>query len=141
MEDQFDNDTASEVESHRFTPSDMTGSLLQSGFTATEIEDRVAAQPGTVQDWLGDMTSISENSTAELLRLKHFYLREQVKSVFRNSPFLGTKKGAERIGIGPEDFAFIYKALMSSGEITFSMEIPTWFDGDKRVHLRKHYVK
>ncbi len=140
-EDQFDNDMATDLECHRFTPSDMAGSLLQSGFTATEIEDRVATQSGNVQEWLGDTSPISESSSPELSRLKHLYLREQVKSVFRTSPFIGVQKGSERIGIARKDFEFVYKALMSSGEITFSMEIPTWLDQDKRTPLRKHHVK
>lgn len=140
-EDQPVNDMATEVECHRFTPSDMTGSLLQSGFTATEVEDRIAAPSGSVQQWLGDSTLVTESSASELLRLKQLYLREQVKSVFRNSPFIGVPKGADRLGIASKDFESIYKSLLSSGEITFSMEIPTWLDQGKRVPLRKHHVK
>lgn len=140
-EDQFENEMAPDLVCHRFTPADMAGSLLQSGFTASEIEDRVAAPEGSVQQWLGTEELILENSQAELLRLKNLYLREQVKSVFRNSPFIGVQKGSERLGITRKDFEFIYRALLSSGDITYSMEIPTWVDQDKRVPLRKHYVK
>ena len=139
-ENQID-DVTTDVECHRFTPADMAGSLLQSGFTATEIEDRVAASAGSVQDWLTDVDEISSASSAESLRLKQLYLREQVKSVFRNSPFIGVVKGAERLGIARKDFEFLYRALLSSGEISYSMEIPTWLDQDKRVPLRKHHVK
>ena len=118
-EDQFENDVAVEVECHRFTPADMAGSLLHGGFTATEIEDKVAAAEGSVQQWLADEDIILDQSPSELLRLKQLYLREQVKAVFRNSPFIGVQKGSERIGITKKQFEFIYKALLSSGDLTY----------------------
>jgi len=127
---------------HEFTRSGMVAHLLKSGFTVDQIAGRIVLPTEEVKVCLGDSSPLGSQVDQSTLMLKDFYLREQVKSLLRASPFLGVKTGARRLGISMKDYELVYSALIGSGEVTFVMDIPDWGDaGSKKVPLRKHSVK
>lgn len=127
---------------HEFTPSGMANFLLLIGFTATQIEGRIAAPPDFVKECLTDVNSITANSSQSILLLKNLYLRELIKSLLRVSPYLGYAKGSQRVGISKNEYEHIYNSLISSGEVKFVIDTPDWGDvGTKKIPLRKHIVK
>lgn len=139
-------DSTSQVETavngHEFTPASMASFLLQIGFTVDQIEGRVAAAADFVKNCLSDSNPIDDQIDQPMSMLKSLYLREQVKSFLRASPYLGMKKGSHRLGIAMKEYESIYNALISSGEVKFVIETPDWGDvGAKKIPLRKHIVK
>lgn len=129
------------VFAHEFTPVSMVSFLLKNGYTADQIEGRIVASSGFVKDCLSDLSPISENLSQPMAMLKNLYLREQIKSFLRASPFLGTKKGAQKIGIPSDEYKSVYDQLIGSGEVKFVTDIPDWGDSGERKLLRKHIVK
>ena len=127
---------------HEFSPAGMVSFLLGSGYTVDDIEGRVAAPSGFVHDCLSKAESLPDIISNEIARLKEFYLREQVNAILRATPFIGIEKGAVFLGIGKDDYKRVYEALIRSGEVKFTREIPTWGDDSlRKIPLRKHIVK
>lgn len=142
--DQRDPSSNGEIEAsgHEFTPSSMAGFLLQIGFTVDQIEGRIAAPADFVKICLADSSPVTGNADQPIVMLKNLYLREQVKSFLRASPYMGMTKGSQRVGISRKDYESIYNSLISSGEVKFIIDTPDWGDtGAKKIPLRKHIVK
>lgn len=126
---------------HEFTPVDMVSFLLKHGYTTDQIEGRIVASSGFVKDCLSNPSPIGECPEQQMAMLKNLYLREQIKSFLRVSPFLGSKKGSKKIGISHEEYKSIYEQLIGSGEVKFVNDIPDWGQSGDRKPLRKHIVK
>lgn len=123
------------------TTSSMIEFLLQAGYDTPKIDGRIAAIPGFAQNGVQDDTPYDEAKAGkEVKRLRQLYLREHLKWLYRGSPFLGRKKAAEQLGVTENEVAYIYRGLLSSGELKFKMSIPTFGDPDKRRPLREHLV-
>lgn len=136
------SEAEADVTAHEFTPASMVAHLLQSGFTVDQIEGRIAAPMDFVKGCLSDSQPISSQPDQLMLMLKDLYLREQVKSFLRASPYLGMKKGAQRIGISLKEYEATYNGLIRAGEVKFVIDTPDWGDvGSKKIPLRKHIVK
>lgn len=123
------------------TTSGMIEFLLQAGLPASRIEDRIGAEVGFVKNALNDETVFDEGSAvSEVKRLRILYLRENLKFIYRKSPFTGSKKAAHKLGVTKKEFDSIYDGLISSGELKYKISIPTWGDPEKRAPLREHVV-
>lgn len=135
------NDAQSEVTAHEFTPMGMVSFLLKNGFTVDQIEGRIVAPSDFVKECLSSINTIGDNPGQPMLMLKNLYLREQIKSFLRAIPYLGAKKGAQRIGITQKEYRAVYDELVGSGEVTFVTDMPDWGGDGEKKPLRKHIVK
>lgn len=145
MEDNNTKKAEQSVEehfAHEFTPKDMVSFLLGNGFTVDQIEGRIAESSDYVKTCLADSRPLTDDLDQSLFLLKNLYLKEQIKSYLRASPFMGINKGAERLGISRKVYEFNYNSLIKSGEVKFVIETPDWGDvGKNKVPLRRHIVK
>lgn len=135
------NTEAESVSAHEFTPVGMVSFLLKHGYTTDQIEGRIVASSGFVKDCLSNLSPIGDSPEQPMAMLKNLYLREQIKSFLRVSPFLGSKKGSKKIGISQEEYRSVYEQLVGSGEVKFVNDIPEWANPDDKKPLRKHIVK
>lgn len=128
------NDVGADV-----TKAEMLELLLGLGLSAEEIEKLVGAQSGFVATGVLIDQPLPANPTPEELRLSELYWREQIKGLFRSSPFIGSVKGARELGLEVKEFRRLYQLLIRDGELKFRLTIPSWV-GAKKMALRKHVV-
>ncbi len=120
------------------TPAEMLDCMLSLGFSAEEIEAQMGAS-GYVKNALHDANPVPSDPSAHVLKLLDLYWREQLKGLFRRSPFIGAVKGAQEIGMKRSEFRRIYRLLIDEGKLKYRLTIPAWV-GAKKVALRKHVV-
>ena len=113
------------------TKAEMLELLLGFGFSAEEIEKLVGAQSGFVETGVLLNKPLPVNPTPEEQRLSELYWCEQIKGLYRSSPFIGSVKGAQEIGLEVNEFRRIYQLLVRAGKLKYRLTIPAWVGAKK----------
>lgn len=111
--------------------------LNRLGMSNQDIARFTSLDLSMIQSMTNEQFVASDPANSNHRRIYSVYLKVKIKSNLKASPFMGSVKGADRLGISIDDYEDHYSELLELGEIEVVEETPEW----SLKTLKKQIVK